>query len=181
MSSVEFTTDGVEDIVKTLQELGGKGGMVRAGIIEGSENYTDVLEYAPIQEFGGEITVTPKMRAFLAYKYDVHLSPKKETIVIPSRPFMRTTFEEHKEEWANIMAQYLDKGVDTNIILERVGARMEDDIVATIMSNMEPKLSPMTKKIKEQYCPENADRTLYATGQLAKSIHYEVMKNAESA
>lgn len=183
MSSVEFEVEGIDDIVRELQAFADSEGMVKAGVIETSENYAEVMQYAPVQEFGGKIPVTQKMRGFLAYNYGIFLKKSKTHIVIPSRPFMRTTFAKHWEEWADIIAQYLQQGVSTDVILRRVGSRMVDDIVDTIMSNMPPKLTEMTKIIESQSNrgPGNIDRTLYESGQMAHSINFEVAPYDESA
>jgi len=45
------------------------------------------LRYAAIQNFGGKIKVTPKMRAFLHWR-GVHLRGRTKFITIPARPFI---------------------------------------------------------------------------------------------
>ena len=176
-ATVSVSVRGGETLLRHLEELAEAKGLVKAGIMEGSRNYAEVIEYAPSQEFGAQIEVTPKMRKFLAYNFDIHLRPDKTHIIIPPRPFMRTTFEEHWQEWVELLAGYLRSGVAPEIALEYVGIRMQDDIIAKIKSNMPPPLSDATKKIKSmpEQSPENADRTLYHSGQLAHSIDYEVI------
>jgi len=49
--------------------------------------------YAPIQEFGGSIDVTPRMRAFLHAAKDIHLKASTNTINIPAQPYLRPAFD----------------------------------------------------------------------------------------
>lgn len=45
-------------------------------------------ELGAVHEFGCTINVTPKMRAFL-HSIDIHLKPETNTVVIPTRSFLR--------------------------------------------------------------------------------------------
>lgn len=109
-----------------------------------------VMEYAPVQEFGGH--------------------------GIPSRPFMRTTWEEKLSEWRAGLEASLKEKRDPHTALERVGARMEDDIKATIISSMEPENSVEWQKRKQKLVPTamGVSSTLYFRGELYKSIIHEV-------
>jgi len=53
--------------------------------------------YAAIQEFGGKINVTDKMRRTLHYK-GVHLRKRTTQIDIPARPWFFRTYRERKPE-----------------------------------------------------------------------------------
>lgn len=175
-ATVSVSVRGGETILQHLEELAEAKGLVKAGILEGAANAEgrDVLDYAPVQEFGGHIAVTPKMRGFLSAQYGIHLKKSTTHITIPPRPFMRTTFEEHWQEWVELLAGYLRSGVASEIALEYVGMRMQDDIIAQIASNMPPPNSPATDMIKRREAPANVGRTLMHTGTLAHSIDYEV-------
>lgn len=179
MAKLTVSMEGAEDIIRQLEKLADVKGTVKAGIMEGSENYADVMVYAPVQEFGGKIKVTPKMRGYLAYNYGIYLKKSTTHITIPSRPFMRTTFQRHWKEWAEILTHYLTAGVASETVLELVGRRMEDDIRDQINSNMPPPKSEATRLIESQSDrgPGNLDKTLYESGQMAHSIRYEVMND----
>ena len=176
MAAVTAKLTGGEAILAKLQKLADARGSVKAGILEGATNPDgkDVLDYAPIQEFGGSVPVTDKMRGFLAAAYGIHLRKSTATINIPPRSFLRTTFKEHKDEWVNILARALKAGKGPEEALEYAGIRMQDDIVAQIASNMPPPNSPATDFIKSQVAPANVGRTLMHTGTLVHSIDYEV-------
>ena len=148
---------------------------VRAGVLEGATNTEgkSVAQYAAYNEFGAMVRVTPKMKAFFRYRFGVNL--KKDVLVIPARPFMRTTLENHRQEWVNMVAAALKAGILPEDVLEKIGRRMEQDIQATIMSNMEPKNSDLTTKIKNEQESGRAG-TLFNTGTLFKAIKHEVVK-----
>lgn len=176
MATVTVEMTGGEAILAKLKKLADARGSVKAGILEGATNAagTDVLTYAPIQEFGGSIPVTEKMRGFLAANYGIHLKKSTATINIPPRSFLRTAFKEHKGEWVEILARALQAGKEPEAALEYAGIRMQDDIVAQIASNMPPPNSAATDFIKSQIAPANVGRTLMQTGTLVHSIDYEV-------
>jgi phage gpG-like protein len=68
-SVTELTSDSIYKVSKDELEIGSK------------------LPYAGIQNFGGEIRVTPQMRAFLHWK-GLHLKATTDKITIPARPFL---------------------------------------------------------------------------------------------
>ena len=176
MPKVTVTVEGGQKIEKILDGyLSGVPKSVKAGVLGDSEGAGKVLEYAPIQEFGGTIKVTPKLRFFLGLTYGVWLSPKTKTLTIPARSFMRLTFAENHERWINFLSEALRQQLPVEQALSLVGTMMEDDIVAMIMSNLPPPNSSMTRKIKMIEAPENVDRTLYMTGALAHSIKYQLV------
>lgn len=176
MATVTAKLTGGEALLAKLQKLADARGSVRAGVLEGAANADgkSVLEYAPVQEFGGHIPVTDRMRGFLAANYGIRLKKTTTVIVIPPRSFLRTTFKEHKDEWIDILARALKAGKEPGVALEYVGIRMQDDIVQQIASNMPPPNSPATDFIKQQVAPANIGRTLMQTGTLVHSIDYEV-------
>lgn len=176
MATVTAKLEGGEALLAKLQKLADARGSVRAGVLEGAANADgkSVLEYAPVQEFGGRIPVTDRMRGFLAANYGIRLKKTTTAIVIPPRSFLRTAYQEHRGEWFDILARALKAGREPAAALEYAGIRMQDDIVAQIASSMPPANSPATDLIKQQDAPANVGRTLMHTGTLAHSIAYEV-------
>lgn len=63
------------------------------------------LKYSRIHQFGGKITVTPKMRKFLHYK-GIHLKRSTSYVTIPPRPFLGVTMSD-KRHIANMFTLYL--------------------------------------------------------------------------
>lgn len=168
--------NGVDTLMARLKKMADDAhGTVKAGVLEGATNAggKDVLEYAPVQEFGGRIPVTAKMSGFLAANYGIHLRKDTRQIVIPPRSFLRTAYAKHRQEWVDVLTRAINAGKPG---LEYVGAKMQDDIIAQIASSMPPPNSPATDYIKEQDAPVNVGRTLMHTGTLAHAIDYEVTR-----
>lgn len=69
-----------------------KGEAVEVGVLEGESKWL-----AGIHEYGCEIRVTPKMRAYL-HSQGLHLSPTTTTIKIPERSFLRTGYDENRDK-----------------------------------------------------------------------------------
>ena len=76
------TVNKMPDMTKSIKTLDGR--KVEVGVIEGEHQWL-----AAIHEYGCNITVTQKMRAYLHY-HGLHLSPNTTTIKIPERSFLRT-------------------------------------------------------------------------------------------
>ena len=98
------------------------------------------------------------------------------TITIPARPFMRSTVEAQKDAWAKAFADaFVAKAHERDAVvrgLNLLGRKMQDDIVATIKSNLAPDNAESTKRRKNA---KGAGKgTLIDKGHLLKSISYEV-------
>lgn len=76
------TVNKMPDMTKSIKTLDGR--KVEVGVIEGEHQWL-----AAIHEYGCNITVTQKMRAYLHY-HGLHLSQNTTTIKIPERSFLRT-------------------------------------------------------------------------------------------
>lgn len=172
---ITVNIDGMDRILEKLASIAGDG-KVKAGVLEGATNAkgTSVLQYAPIQEFGGIIPVTKKMRGFLAAVYGIYLKKTTGVISIPSRPFLRTTYEQNADKWVEHLGRAIEAGRSVEDALELVGMEMEDDIINTIKSNLPPPNSEATNKIKAQEAPAALGKTLQFTGTLIHSIKHEV-------
>lgn len=159
MATVTMEMTGGEAILAKLQKLADARGSVKAGVMEGATSQggigtdaierTPVLDYAPFLEFG--------------------------TAGMPARPFLRTTYVNHKTEWVGIIAKALKGGASPEAALGYAGTQMEADIVDQIKSNMPPPNSPSWVRYKQKYAPANANNTLMFTGTLVHSIHSEVL------
>lgn len=179
MARVVCSVTGGEKIAKYLQGwLPGSGAhAVKAGVLEDATGAggKSVMDYAPIQEFGGSIPVTQKMRFFLGMTYGIWLGRAKTHITIPPRSFMRTTFAAKRKEWVSYLGKALKAGTPVATALEYVGIKMQDDIIQTIKSNLPPPNSAMTNKIKELVAPGALGKTLQMTGTLVHAIKYQLV------
>lgn len=159
---------GGEKLKRKLAELANARGMVKAGIPEGATNQNGVSipMYAAMNEFGGQIAVTDKMRGYLAAVKGVHLKKSTKYINIPSRPFLRQTVEKNRQQWVSDLKKLLLSGRSVPEALELMGIRMADDIRATVKAgNFAPNRWPKP----------SGNPPLYDSGDMVASIDYEVV------
>ena len=110
--SVKFKTvkNKFPEMQLRLQALNGK--KIEVGCIQGGHTWL-----AAIHEYGCNIPVTPKMRAFLHYK-GIHLNKNTTVIRIPERSFLRTG---HDQSIKDVMDQ-------VGLLLDQViGGKMSED------------------------------------------------------
>lgn len=74
-----------------------RAGYVRAG------SYGN--RYAAIQEFGG--TITPTRKHFLSWVGDDGVMRFARSVTIPSRPFLRPAYDEHKDDIIKAMSDVI--------------------------------------------------------------------------
>lgn len=134
---------------------------VKAGILEGATNNEtgeSVAAYAAYNEYG--------------------------TADIPSRPFMRKTFDKKEGTWFKGLGNAIRNGRSPEDAMKLLGMRMADDIVETIASNMPPPNSPetiasKTKKVVGKGAKTGESHvpgTLIDTGSMIASVNYEVSR-----
>jgi hypothetical protein len=80
-----------------------------------------VTELAIVQEMGTTIKVTEKMRKYLSSQ-GLHLKKTTTEITIPSRPFVRESFDNNKDELGEkgikLLIKYLDEKLELEPLLE---------------------------------------------------------------
>ena len=139
---------------------------IEIGAIEGEHQWL-----AAIHEYGCEITVTPKMRAFL-HSQGLHLLPTTTVIKIPERSFLRSSHDERGEE--------VLKKAERALSLVVIGQMSVDQYMQMVGLNY---VSMIKKYIVELNSPPNHPYTieqkgssnpLVATGGLVESINYRV-------
>lgn len=98
------------------------------------------------------------------------------TATIPERSFLRSTLDRRRVEYADILAELVNRSLDgqpARIDLERLGAIVVGDVQMTISSNVPPPNAASTIRRKR------SSRTLIDTGRLRQSISYEVAMGEE--
>lgn len=84
------TVNKLPEVSKTLETLGGR--KVTIGALKGENSWL-----AGIHEYGCNIPVTPKMRAFL-HAQGFHLKDSTKYIRIPERSFLRNGHDENTDK-----------------------------------------------------------------------------------
>lgn len=139
---------------------------------EGKQTDVTLAQLAVIQEFGIVINVTPKMRAFLAAT-GLTLSPDTTTITIPSRPFVRQTFDENESNLADLadelVHQILTKQTTMQSVLNDIGQTHVNQIQKNMSASGKFKKNhPYTIKRKKSSQP------LINIGRLKQAINYGI-------
>lgn len=128
-----YGINGKTQVLKNLRNVmktAGQKYSIRVGIIgeKASEKRsgTDLTnaQLGAVHEFGADIPVTDKMRAYLHYN-GIHLKKETTHIKIPMRSFLRDTLLNNPQIKENILKSaglYGDKDIDINLILNKITA-----------------------------------------------------------
>lgn len=84
------STDGFPEMKKRLEEINGQS--VEVGVLKGKDAWL-----ASIHEYGCDIEVTDRMRAYLRGQ-GLHLKSTTTHIHIPERSFLRTGFDKNRDD-----------------------------------------------------------------------------------
>lgn len=139
---------------------------------EGKQTDITLAQLAAIQEFGTVIAITPKMRGFLRAT-GMNLNPSTMTITIPSRPFMRQTFDEElktlQKKADELEFQVLTKGISKRSALGELGQIHVNQIQKSMKTSgkWEANHSYTVEK-------KGSSQPLIASGTLRQSINFEV-------
>lgn len=139
---------------------------------EGKQSDITLAQLAAIQEFGVTIAVTPKMRGFLGAT-GLHLKADTKEIVIPSRPFMRGTFDEQE----NTLAKRADE-LERMILTGKISKRL----ALSELGQMHRQQIQKNMKTQGKYAANHpytirqkgSSNELIDTGRLRQAIDFEV-------
>lgn len=95
--SVKSKGDSFDDMIQRLKTIDGKG--VEVGVLKGEHKWL-----AGIHEYGCNIQITPKMRAYLRGR-GLYLKKTTTHIHIPERAFLRTGYDQNCGEVAKKAAK----------------------------------------------------------------------------
>ena len=127
--------------------------VVTVGVHGGSE---------PYKRGGGQPATIPQIATFQEYG----------TKHIPSRSFIRSTFDEKKEEWVKLVTRLetsVSRGaISQDVLYNLLGIKIQSDIQTKIERLKTPPNSPLTIKLKGSANP------LIDTGRMKNSITYEI-------
>lgn len=123
-----------------------------------------------IHEYGCNITVTPKMRAFL-HRQGLHLKDSTTVIKIPERSFMRTGHDKNADriisQTERAIVQVLTGKMSIDTVLDMCGQQFATAIKTYMRDLSSPANHPFTTERKGSSNP------LVDTGQLIESISWE--------
>lgn len=158
------TKDEFPKMLANIQALGERS--IEVGAIQGEHSWL-----AAIHEYGCNITVTPKMRAFLHYQ-GLHLKPTTTVITIPERSFLRSSHDEKGEAVLKQCERALGQVVSGKMSVEQYMDMVGRDYVTMIKDYIveldSPENHPFTVDRKGSSNP------LVDTGGLVESISYRI-------
>lgn len=164
--SVKFKTvkNKFPEMQERLQALNGK--TIEIGCIQGGHTWL-----AAIHEYGCNIPVTPKMRAFLHYK-GIHLNKNTTVIKIPERSFLRTghdkSINDVMDQIGLLLGQVVGGTMTEQQLLEAAGLLLSTKIKEYATELSKPPNSSFTVEEKGSSNP------LVDTGAMIGGISFRV-------
>ncbi len=159
-TSYKTKIDKMPKMIASLEAMQGK--KVEVGALQGEHKWL-----AAIHEYGCEIPVTPKMRAFLHHQ-GLHLKDSTTVIKIPERSFLRSGHDENADrilkQTARAIGQVLEGNMSVDDMLDLYGQQMATAIKKYIRDLSSPPNHPYTVEQKGSSNP------LIDTGGLLESI-----------
>jgi hypothetical protein len=172
MRDQEVIDLGWDSYINGLQDSSVDIGILTKDGNEKVSNEFTLARLAAVQEYGVVINVTKKMRKYLSWK-GLPLKNSTTTITIPSRPFMRQTFDEQVSE-LGVFIDKMELGViegkfDRNLALEIIGDFHKSEIQKNMTTKGKFKANhPFTIKQK------GSSNELIDTGRLVNSMDIKV-------
>lgn len=128
------------------------------------------------RDFGPEL-FKPKGKNILAVRGPngalVTMFVLKESVTIPERSFLRSTFDEKNKEWQNfatgMIRQVLNGSMSVDTMFDRLGQRMVADVQQKIRDITTPPNAAITRENKGSSNP------LIDTGRMRQGITYKVV------
>ena len=166
--SVKYTTkkDDFPKMVKELKALKIEG--VEVGVLQGEAAWL-----ASIHEYGCDIPVTPKMRAYL-HAQGLHLKSSTTRIRIPERSFLRTGYDQNiddvKKKAALLMGEVAQGRMSASGCMQAVGMELAGKIKDYARELSDPVNHPFTVERKGSSNP------LVDTGDMIGGISWRKAK-----
>ncbi|KHD86371.1 hypothetical protein NG54_03385 [Heyndrickxia ginsengihumi] len=164
--------NNIDKMVKNVNQL--KGRHIKVGVF-GNEKHKDsdieMVDLARIHEYGCDIQVTPKMRAWFAYN-GYPMKPETTVIHIPERSFLRSGYDENidsiTKKIKEMMPDVIAAEVDPDMFMDAIGEEFAGLIQKKLKSIDSPPNTKMTLQRKDSTNP------LQDSGQLVGAIRHEV-------
>lgn len=151
------------EVSASLERLNGQ--KIKVGALKGEHAWL-----AGIHEYGCNIPVTPKMRAFL-HAQGLHLKASTTQIKIPERSFLRTGHDENVDrvlaQTDRAISQVIAGKMTVDEMLDLCGEQMATAIKMYLRELNRPPNHPFTVEQK------GSDHPLVDTGNLMESIIWQ--------
>lgn len=165
---VKHTTkkDGFPEMKRQMQLINGTG--VEVGVLQGEHAWL-----ASIHEYGCDIPVTPKMRAYLHGK-GLHLRKDTTHIKIPERSFLRAGYDKNRDsvlkKASKLLADVTAGRMTAEACYKAVGLELSSKIKDYAIDLKDPPNHPFTAEQKGSSNP------LVDSGDMINGITWRVSK-----
>jgi len=140
----------------------------------GQPGEESILMIASVHEFGVQIEVTPRMRAFL-HHIGIHLKKDTTHINIPERSFIRAGFDSNKRDITQLVDRLIEDVIFDKIsvptMFELIGAEIVGMIQEYMTDLRDPPNHPVTIDRKGSSNP------LIDTGRIRGAIAWRVVQS----
>lgn len=170
--SIEITFDtmvmenAMKDIESQMKKISKK--KIKVGVL-GDESELQKIAY--VHEYGYDITVTPKMRAWFA-RNGYPLKKSTTVIKIPERSFLRNGRDKNEDKVVNkardMLPDVVQKNVSVDVFVDMIGQEFAGYIQKELRDLKSP---PDTKMTIER---KGSSNPLIDTGRLIGAIKHEV-------
>ena len=141
------------------------GTSVQVGVLEGENAWL-----AGIHEYGCNIEITPKMRAWLHYN-GLHVKDSTKYIKIPERAFLRNGYDENRDtvvkKSSTLLPDVLEGKISIEAFLDFVGTILSSKIRVDVRNLSSPPNHPFTTERKGSSNP------LVDTGNMIDGINWQ--------
>lgn len=169
-------------LMRQLREL--DGAKVSVGVqAEAGENFhgdtvssdEEMRKIAWVHEYGCDIDVTPKMRAWL-HRNGIHLKKDTKVIHIPERSYIRRGYEEGKADFDTAMSDLIGKLFRNEITAEELLTLLGRQAVTDTVGNMGVDTTPVSDYTRKHRKASMTGAPLTDTGALANHITAVIKK-----
>lgn len=155
----------LEDAQRQINKI--KRKKIKIGVLG---NDSELQMIAHVHEYGADIPVTAKMRAWFAYQ-GYPLKASTTVIKIPERSFLRSGRDKNKGRIENkvktLLPDVIQNNVSVNVFMDMIGQEYAGLIQKELRNLSAPPNAQMTKERKRSSNP------LIDTGRLLGSIKHE--------
>lgn len=161
--------NNIPEYIEMLEEL--TSTVVEVGIF--GDSGSEILLIANVNEFGCNISVTPKMRAYL-HRQGLYLRNSTREIRIPERSFIRSGFDDRKKKLINTANKLLERVLKLELRLDSFFRTFGEYVVGELQDYMTSIKTPPNHPFT--IARKGSSNPLIDTGRLRQSITFRVVR-----
>lgn len=135
----------------------------------------EMQKIAWVHEYGFDIEVTAKMRAWLHYN-GIHLKPETKVIHIPERSYLRRAKADGNASLNNVYSEQITRLFEGKITVSQLLDVLGVQMVTEVISSMGNGVTPVTQYTLDHRKESPNPTPLTDTGRLQNHVTYRVEK-----